>query len=126
MGAAHVQHRLGRWYLVTLAAVAALLVAGLAMPVLGRGAQSGADDRKDPADRPRIGEITDQQLHFSRRSARKLRDILFQPYVTLKAEGIGLGLGLALAQDIRRQRGGDLFREDMPTGARFIMGMPAA
>lgn len=124
MGAAHVQYRLGRWYLVTLAAVAVLLVAGLAMPVLDRGVQSGADDRKDPADRPRIGEITDQQLHFSRRSAEAPRDILFQPYVTSKAEGIGLGL--ALAQDIRRQRGGDLFHEDMPTGARFTMGMPAA
>jgi two-component system C4-dicarboxylate transport sensor histidine kinase DctB len=53
-----------------------------------------------------------------------LRDTLFQPFVTSKAEGIGLGL--AIAQDIMRQLGGDLLLEDAPTGARFTMVMPAA
>ncbi len=53
-----------------------------------------------------------------------LRDTLFQPFVTSKAEGIGLGL--AIAQDIMRQLGGDLLHEDTPTGARFTMVMPAA
>jgi two-component system C4-dicarboxylate transport sensor histidine kinase DctB len=53
-----------------------------------------------------------------------LRDTLFQPFVTSKAEGIGLGL--AIAQDIMRQLGGDLLHEDTPVGARFIMVMPAA
>jgi two-component system C4-dicarboxylate transport sensor histidine kinase DctB len=53
-----------------------------------------------------------------------LRDTLFQPFVTSKAEGIGLGL--AIAQDIMRQLGGDLLHEDTPKGARFIMVMPAA
>lgn len=53
-----------------------------------------------------------------------LRETLFQPFVTSKSEGIGLGL--AIARDIMRQLGGDLAHEDTPTGARFIMVMPAA
>ncbi|MBU7579989.1 MAG: sensor histidine kinase [Porphyrobacter sp.] len=53
-----------------------------------------------------------------------LRDTLFQPFVTSKTDGIGLGL--AIAQDIMRQLGGDLIHEDTPSGARFIMIMPAA
>lgn len=52
-----------------------------------------------------------------------LRDTLFQPFVTSKSEGIGLGL--AIARDIMRQLGGDLAHEDTPTGARFVMVMPA-
>ncbi|TAD76384.1 MAG: sensor histidine kinase [Sphingomonadales bacterium] len=54
----------------------------------------------------------------------RLRETLFQPFVTSKSEGIGLGL--AIAQDIMRQLGGDLVHEDTPTGARFTMIMPAA
>ncbi len=54
----------------------------------------------------------------------RLRDTLFQPFVTSKAEGIGLGL--AIAQDIMRQLGGDLLHVETPQGARFIMTMPAA
>jgi two-component system C4-dicarboxylate transport sensor histidine kinase DctB len=53
-----------------------------------------------------------------------LRDELFQPFVTGKAEGIGLGL--AISRDIMRQLGGDLIHEDMEQGARFTMIMPAA
>ena len=53
-----------------------------------------------------------------------LRDTLFQPFVTSKAEGIGLGL--AIAQDIMRQLGGDLVHEDTGPGTRFTMIMPAA
>lgn len=52
-----------------------------------------------------------------------LRDTLFQPFVTSKSEGIGLGL--AIARDIMCQLGGDLAHEDTPTGARFVMVMPA-
>lgn len=52
-----------------------------------------------------------------------LRDTLFQPFVTSKSDGIGLGL--AIARDIMRQLGGDLVHEDTPTGARFVMVMPA-
>jgi len=53
-----------------------------------------------------------------------LRDTLFQPFVTSKAEGIGLGL--AIAQDIMRQLGGDLTHSDSASGARFTMTIPAA
>lgn len=53
-----------------------------------------------------------------------LRDTLFQPFVTSKADGIGLGL--AIARDIMRQLGGDLNHDDTPTGARFTMTIPAA
>jgi two-component system C4-dicarboxylate transport sensor histidine kinase DctB len=53
-----------------------------------------------------------------------LRDTLFQPFVTSKAEGIGLGL--AISRDIMRQLGGDLFHEDRGPGACFIMEIPAA
>ncbi|MFN3864452.1 MAG: ATP-binding protein [Erythrobacter sp.] len=54
----------------------------------------------------------------------KLRDTLFQPFVTSKCEG--LGLGLAIARDIMRQLGGDLDYEDTAKGTRFTMTMPAA
>jgi two-component system C4-dicarboxylate transport sensor histidine kinase DctB len=53
-----------------------------------------------------------------------LRDTLFQPFVTSKAEGIGLGL--AIARDIMRQIGGDLVHESAASGTRFTMIMPAA
>jgi two-component system C4-dicarboxylate transport sensor histidine kinase DctB len=53
-----------------------------------------------------------------------LRDTLFQPFVTSKAEGIGLGL--AISREIMRQLGGDLLHEHIGPGARFIMNMPAA
>jgi two-component system C4-dicarboxylate transport sensor histidine kinase DctB len=53
-----------------------------------------------------------------------LRDTLFQPFVTSKAEGIGLGL--AISREIMRQLGGDLLHEHIGPGARFIMDMPAA
>ena len=53
-----------------------------------------------------------------------LRDTLFQPFVTGKAEGIGLGL--AIARDIMRQLGGDLTHSESADGARFIMTIPAA
>ena len=54
----------------------------------------------------------------------RLRDDLFQPFVTSKAEGIGLGL--AIARDIMRQLGGDLVHEETAAGASFTMIMPAA
>lgn len=53
-----------------------------------------------------------------------LRDELFQPFVTSKADGIGLGL--AIARDIMRQLGGDLIHEDTDKGASFSMILPAA
>lgn len=53
-----------------------------------------------------------------------LRDTLFQPFVTSKADGIGLGL--AIARDIMRQLGGDLTLDETAAGARFTMTIPAA
>ena len=53
-----------------------------------------------------------------------LADTLFQPFVTSKTDGIGLGL--AIARDIMRQLGGDLVHMSTPTGACFVMEMPAA
>lgn len=54
----------------------------------------------------------------------ELRDTLFQPFVTGRAEGIGLGL--AIARDIMRQLGGDLVVDDKAGGATFTMVIPAA
>lgn len=53
-----------------------------------------------------------------------LRDSLFQPFVTSKADGIGLGL--AISRDIMRQLGGDLTHDDTATDTRFTMTIPAA
>ena len=56
-----------------------------------------------------------------------LRDTLFQPFVTGKADGIGLGL--AIARDIMQKMGGDLIHDPAEQGAeqgaRFTMIMPA-
>ena len=56
-----------------------------------------------------------------------LRDTLFQPFVTGKADGIGLGL--AIARDIMQKMGGDLIHsaaeQGAEQGARFTMIMPA-
>jgi two-component system C4-dicarboxylate transport sensor histidine kinase DctB len=54
----------------------------------------------------------------------EIADTLFQPFVTSKSEGIGLGL--AIARDIMRQLGGDLIHRAAPTGACFVMEIPAA
>jgi two-component system C4-dicarboxylate transport sensor histidine kinase DctB len=53
-----------------------------------------------------------------------LADTLFQPFVTSKTDGIGLGL--AIARDIMRRLGGDLVHMHTPTGACFVMEIPAA
>lgn len=56
--------------------------------------------------------------------APDLRETLFIPFVTGKAEGIGLGL--SIARDIMCQLGGDLVFSDGERGATFTMKIPAA
>lgn len=54
-----------------------------------------------------------------------VRENLFTPFVTAKAQG--LGLGLAIARDIAREFGGDLaYAPAHPHGARFTLSLPRA
>lgn len=53
-----------------------------------------------------------------------IREVLFQPFVTTKPDGIGLGL--AIARDIMREHGGDLILEDTDKGACFTITIPVA
>jgi two-component system C4-dicarboxylate transport sensor histidine kinase DctB len=54
-----------------------------------------------------------------------VRENLFTPFVTAKAQG--LGLGLAIARDIAREFGGDLaYAPAHPRGARFTLSLPRA
>lgn len=55
--------------------------------------------------------------------AEDLRETLFQPFVTGRADGIGLGL--AIARDIMVRIGGDLVLEPSDRGARLTMVIPA-
>lgn len=56
--------------------------------------------------------------------AEGVRDVLFQPFVTTKTDGIGLGL--AIARDIMRNHDGDLICESRPGVTRFTMIIPVA
>lgn len=49
---------------------------------------------------------------------------LFRPFVTSKGTR-GTGLGLYISRQIVREAGGDLVLEPTPTGARFVMSLPA-
>jgi len=53
-----------------------------------------------------------------------MRERLFQPFATTKANG--LGLGLVISRDIMRDLGGDLICEDVAVGAMMTMKMPRA
>lgn len=53
-----------------------------------------------------------------------VRELLFQPFVTTKPDGIGLGL--AIARDIMRDHGGELQFDDSGKGATFTMVIPVA
>ncbi len=48
---------------------------------------------------------------------------LFQPFVTAGKKN-GMGLGLALSRKTVLSHGGDIWAEDQPSGARFVMKLP--
>ena len=54
--------------------------------------------------------------------APALRDTLFEPFVTGRADGTGLGL--AIAREMAEAHGGHLTLADTPTGACFILEVP--
>ena len=59
--------------------------------------------------------------------ADKVRDRIFDPYFTSKAEGTGLGL--AIVRKIMLDHGGDIRLDDKPSplgGARFVVTLPTA
>ena len=54
--------------------------------------------------------------------APALRDTLFEPFVTGRADGTGLGL--AIAREMAEAHGGLLTLADTTTGACFILEVP--
>lgn len=53
---------------------------------------------------------------------KDVRDKLFEPFVTTRAEGTGLGL--ALVREIVEAHGGSIRLSDNPSGAEFVMELP--
>ena len=56
----------------------------------------------------------------------EVREHLFQPFFTTKAEGLGTGLGLSTSRSLLREHGGDLMLEQGPpgSGASFRLSLP--
>jgi two-component system sporulation sensor kinase A len=88
----------------------------------------------NPADRPRRLTIrswaTEAGVHFAFRDtgpgvAHKVREKLFQPFVTTKEAGRGSGLGLSVSYRILEEHGGSLRLEpDDGGGAVFAFELP--
>ena len=53
-------------------------------------------------------------------------DRLFDAWVTTKPTGQGTGLGLAIVRDVVRAHGGSISASNQPTGALFVIDLPAA
>jgi signal transduction histidine kinase len=54
-----------------------------------------------------------------------IADRLFEPFVTTRSRDESSGLGLTVARQIAEQHGGTLTMEAPPTGASFVMKLPA-
>jgi len=54
----------------------------------------------------------------------ELREQIFAPFFTTKAEGVGTGMGLAVSRSIAQTHGGSLLLEDGPGGASFRLSLP--
>lgn len=88
----------------------------------------------NPADRPRRLTIrswaTETGVHFAFRDtgpgvAHKVREKLFQPFVTTKEAGRGSGLGLSVSYRILEEHGGSLRLDpDDGAGATFAFELP--
>lgn len=56
----------------------------------------------------------------------ELRDRIFEPFVTTRAERGGTGLGLAIVKNLVANNNGRIWLEDSPSGgAKFILELPA-
>jgi two-component system, NtrC family, sensor kinase len=56
----------------------------------------------------------------------EIMDHLFDPWVTSKPTGQGSGLGLAIVRDVVQAHGGSISASSRPTGAVFVIDLPAA
>jgi signal transduction histidine kinase len=54
----------------------------------------------------------------------RIRERLFEPYVTTRPVGDGMGLGLAISKKIMLDHGGDLVLIDSAGGATFRLTLP--
>ncbi|MGF1548702.1 MAG: sensor histidine kinase [Thiotrichales bacterium] len=54
----------------------------------------------------------------------RVRDHLFEPFVTTKPAGEGTGLGLAISQRLAREMGAELAWVESPSGTRFRLRFP--
>lgn len=54
----------------------------------------------------------------------ELREQIFTPFFTTKAEGVGTGMGLAVSRSIAQAHGGSLLLEEGPGGASFRLSLP--
>jgi signal transduction histidine kinase len=79
--------------------------------------------RAEPLQRRAVLEVDDEGAGV----AEHLRERIFEPYVTFKAQGTGLGL--AICKKIALEHRGTLLLSDVPSpagGARFSLSLPLA
>lgn len=55
----------------------------------------------------------------------EIRSRIFEPFVSLKEEGLGTGMGLTICREIVERCGGKIYCENaVPQGARFVIRLP--